>query len=179
MRHLATLTLVLLGLLAVAPGRVPPAAMPGPVETFNLWSHFIAIGETDGAIALVHRPAVTDRAALAKRIGTFVDRAAAHEHRPIAVGVDREEDIALVHFYDGRLSSGRLDIDPAFLVHDGQAWTMLPIFGRPRMPLPYLSEAQNGRLSRRLAAYMRVSSKLPEEYAPLVEETAGDDTDAP
>ena len=123
----------------------------------------------EGAVALTYTPAIADAAELRKQYSRFVQLAAESGHRPIALGSENSGSLALVHFWDGRLSSGRLDIDPAFLIHDGNAWKLLAEFGHAELSLAYRTEQQNVALSKLMRDHSRVSSKLREKYAPMFE----------
>lgn len=151
--------------MAASPPPAPQATMPDAVQTFNLWSHFIAEGSIEGALALTYAPAITDRAALAAQLDDFAGQADRKDGSSIALGGERASDIALVHVFDGRLPSGAPDFDPALLIRDDGAWKLLPIFGgSPRGGLPYLDAAANTALGELLHDYMN-DEGLAERYA--------------
>ena len=176
MRYALVLAITVVAWTAVTSSDSPKIVMPDPSETFNLWAHFIASNSVDGAVALTYGAAINEPATLRVKYASFVKRVTAQNRRPIALGHEVAGYVAIVHCYDGPLQSGRPDIDPAFLIHDGEAWKLLPIFGRPRSPLDYLDKVQNQHLADLFSAYSKVSHELGERYEHLVHPARSDES---
>ncbi len=168
MRLAPVLAITVVAWAAVTSSNSPKIVIPDPNETVNLWAHFIASNSVDGAVALTYAAAISEPATLRGKYASFVQRAITQDRRPIALGHEIAGYVAIVHCYDGPLQSGRPDIDPAFLIHDGEAWKLLPILGNPRSPLDYLDKVQNQHLADLFRAYSKVSHKLGDRYEHLL-----------
>jgi hypothetical protein len=142
--------------------------MPDPVQMANLWASFIEASAVDGAIALTFALSNVDGQALRSRYGELAKRSKEKGHCPVALGQEIDGAVAIVHCFDGKLSKGKPDIDPLFLVLDGRVWKVLPVFGKPELPLAGLDEARNASFEKLLAQYQRESHELGERYAPMV-----------
>jgi hypothetical protein len=164
---LFALALAPIGAVGDDPGQSVPISMPDPVQTVNLWASFIEASAVDGAIALTLALGA-DAQELRSRYGEFAKRSKEKGHHPVALGHEIDGAVAIVHCFDGRLSEGRPDIDPLFLALDGRVWKVLPVFGKPELPLAGLDEARNASFAKLLAQYERESHELGERYAPMV-----------
>ena len=110
---------------------LPEQTFPDPLQTTNLWFELVTTGEVDAALALLSSHA--DRKSLRSMFEAFAERAKDVPAPPVAVAMKLKEDVAIVHFIDGRFSTGGLDVDPMFLVRE-TLWKVAPIFGGYEIP---------------------------------------------
>lgn len=165
---LVALALAFTGAVGDDPRQSVPISMPDPVQTANLWASFIEASAVDGAIALTFSLSSVDGQELRSRYGELAKRSKEKGHCPVALGDETDGAVAIVHCFDGRLSNDNPDIDPLFLVLDGRVWKVLPVIGKPELPLAGLDEARNASFAKLLAQYQQESHELGERYGPMV-----------
>jgi hypothetical protein len=146
--------------------------LPDPSQTFNLYAHFLASGEVEGALALTYSAALTERAAVTARYRSLSARI--KEQRRDAIALDHKVvgDLALVHMWDHSPNATRVDIDPAFLIRERGVWKLLPVFTRPKGALAYLDEAQNKEFTALMEEYLKEAPDLKKKYAEVLKQGA-------
>lgn len=163
------LTSLILSPLAVVQGQDLPVrvSMPDPVQTFNLFVHFLEVGNLDGSVALTYEPGAPAKDRLRERYKRLARRAAKRGFKTSAVDQKEAQRLALVYIWDHKAGETRIDIDPGFLIRDRGAWKLLPIFSIPDGPLPYLSDGENKELQELFRHYDKTKQDLRKKLEKL------------
>ena len=144
----------------------PP--MPDPIETLNLFMHFITIGDIDGAYALTFKGDGIDEDQVRMRFGQYSERAKERSFQSFAFAGKRYGEAVVVHLVDGVRENGSVDTDSATFVQQEGMWALVPFFNLPpKFPLPFLNEKQNSDLEVVFTEYWDHKSDPPADYMAL------------